>query len=314
MTTATAHPNIALVKYWGKQAKPGNIPVSPNLSITLSALETVTSVLDAEEERDEFWLNEERVTDSKVDGFLAKLRQEHNIGPLIIRSGNNFPTGAGLASSASGFAALITAINSHANLGMNVDLMSDWARQGSASAARSMYAGFVALLPPLWRAEPIAAPEHWPLQTVVAITDSEAKAVGSSEGMERSRLTSPFFKSWVQDGADDFALASDAISQRDFAALAQISELSCLKMHSVMLTSFPTLSYWNSATISCMDVIRELRAAGTPVFFTIDAGPQVKAICEVASVARVEQALAAVPGVQRTLTCAMGEGARVTSI
>jgi diphosphomevalonate decarboxylase len=313
MTTATAHPNIALVKYWGKQAKPGNLPVSPNLSITLSELETTTSVTDLDGEQDEFWLNDEHVADQKVDGFLSKLRQEYTVGPLMIRSQNNFPTGAGLASSASGFAALITAINSHANLGMNVDLMSDWARQGSASAARSMFAGFVALLPPLWRSHPIAPPEHWPLHTVVAITSSEKKAVGSSEGMERSRLTSPFFKNWVENGADDFAVASDAVNQRDFDALAQISESSCLKMHSVMLTSLPTLSYWNSATIGCMDVVRELRANGTPVFFTIDAGPQVKAICEATSVATVEQALAAVPGVLRTLSCAMGEGARVTS-
>ena len=161
----------------------------------------------------------------------------------------------------------------------------------------------------MWRAQPIAPAEHWQLRTVVAVTDTASKSVSSSEGMERSRLTSPFYKAWVNSSGDDFAAAFDAINGKDFDALAQIAEHSCLKMHSVMLTSKPALAYWNAATVACMDTVRALRDAGVPVFFTIDAGPQVKAICLPDCVDQVEEALQAVSGVQQTFSCGMGSGA-----
>ncbi len=309
MTVALAHPNIALVKYWGKQDKPGNIPATPNLSITLSELVTRTEV--EEHDSDELWLNGEPSNDAKVMRFLAALRNRYPIGYLKITSSNNFPTGAGLASSASGFAALMTAINSHARLGLNAEIMSEWARQGSASAARSMFAGYVALVPPLWRAQAFAPASHWPLQVVVAVTSHAAKAVSSTRGMELSRRTSPFYGSWLRAGGDDFAAASDAINNRDFAALAEVAELSCLKMHSVMLTTRPTLAYWNQATVAAMQTVRDLRSQGCGVFFTIDAGPQVKAVCLPEDAERVAAALAGIDGVQQILRCGLGEAAHV---
>lgn len=308
-TTAIAHPNIALVKYWGKQDKPGNFPATPNLSITLSELTTQTSVSD--NEQDEFWLNDQLISDTKVEKFLQQLRAEHDVPGLKIESSNNFPTGAGLASSASGFAALITAINQHAKLGLNAESLSQWARLGSASAARSIFGGVVALMPPVWRAESIFSTSHWPLETVVAITSDAKKTIGSTQGMQRSRDTSVFYRQWVSTSSDDFAVAYEAINDRNFNSLAVIAELSCLKMHSVMLTSIPTLSYWNPATIACMDTVRSLRADGVDVFFTIDAGPQVKAICLPESTTAVEHALQATPGVQRTVRCGMGAGAQI---
>ncbi|XOV83132.1 MAG: diphosphomevalonate decarboxylase [bacterium] len=309
MKHARAHPNIALIKYWGKQTREGNLPASPNLSITLDTLATDTVV--TAHTSDEIWLNQVQVADQKIMRFLQALRAEFDIAPVKIDTRNNFPTGAGLASSASGFAALICAINDHAKLGLDADLMSDWARRGSASAARSMFGGFVALVPPLWRAQPIAPASHWPLKTIVAITDEEQKPISSSEGMERSRLTSDFYTPWLRGAGDDFAAAFDAIDNKDFEALAAIAELSCLKMHSVMLTSVPTLSYWKPATLSCMDAVRELRQDGTPVFFTVDAGPQVKAVCEPHYASRVSEVLADVPGVLRTLTCGLGDAAHI---
>ncbi len=309
MTTATAHPNIALVKYWGKQQRPGNYPATANLSITLSDLVTTTTVSD--HPSDEFWLNGEHTQDPKVAQFLSSLRESHGVGPLKVDSHNNFPTGAGLASSASGFAALITAINAHAELNLDAAACSNWARQGSASAARSLFAGFVSLAPPGWQAECIAGAEHWPLDTIVAITSERQKTVSSTEGMNRSRLTSVYYSRWVETSQDDFTHGLNAIHNKDFEKLAEVAELSCLKMHSVMLTSVPTLMYWNPTTMACMDVVRSLRAAGTPVFFTIDAGPQLKAICEPGYSQRVAQALAEVSGVKRTLHCGMGGGACV---
>ena len=309
MTTAHAHPNIALVKYWGKQEKPGNLPATPNLSISLAGLTTVTHVSDAPS--DTFILNSKETSDPKLVRWLEALRGTFDVPPLQIDSGNDFPTSAGLASSASGFAALITAINAHCDLGLNQEMCSEWARVGSASAARSIFGGFVALVPPQWQAIPMAKRDHWPLEVVVAVTSNEPKSVNSGEGMERSRLTSPYYNAWVRDATTDFAAASEAIERRDFLSLAAVAELNCLKMHSIMLTSQPTLSYWTPASIACMDRVRSLREEGHDVFFTVDAGPQIKAVCLPASADAVASALSETPGVLEVIRSTLGEGARI---
>ena len=309
MTTAYAHPNIALVKYWGKQEKPGNLPATPNLSISLAGLTTVTHVSDAPS--DTFILNSKETSDPKLVRWLEALRGTFDVPPLQIDSGNDFPTSAGLASSASGFAALITAINAHCDLGLNQEMCSEWARVGSASAARSIFGGFVALVPPQWQAIPMAKRDDWPLEVVVAVTSNEPKSVNSGEGMERSRLTSPYYNAWVRDATTDFAAASEAIERRDFPSLAAVAELNCLKMHSIMLTSQPTLSYWTPASIACMDRVRSLREEGHDVFFTVDAGPQIKAVCLPASADAVASALSETPGVLEVIRSSLGEGARV---
>lgn len=309
MTTAHAHPNIALVKYWGKQEKPGNLPATPNLSISLAGLTTVTHVSDAPS--DTFILNSKETSDPKLVRWLEALRGTFDVPPLQIDSGNDFPTSAGLASSASGFAALITAINAHCDLGLNQEMCSEWARMGSASAARSIFGGFVALVPPQWQAIPMAKRDHWPLEVVVAVTSNEPKSVNSGEGMERSRLTSPYYNAWVRDATTDFAAASEAIERRDFPSLSAVAELNCLKMHSIMLTSQPTLSYWTPASIACMDRVRSLREEGQDVFFTVDAGPQIKAVCLPASADAVASALSETPGVLEVIRSSLGEGARV---
>ncbi len=307
--TAVAHPNIALVKYWGKQDKPGNIPATPNLSITLDHLTTTTTVLPADE--DTFVLDGRPTGDRKVTRFLATLREQFDVPPVRIESASNFPTGSGLASSASGFAALMVALNAHAELGLNAEIMSEWARTGSASAARSLFGGYVALVPPLWRAQQLAPAGHWPLATVVAITSEAPKAVGSTEGMERTRATSPYFNAWTRSSGDDFATVSEAVTTRDFAQLAAAAEHSCLKMHALMLSTRPALVYWNAATLQCMQAVAALRETGTPVFFTIDAGPQVKAVCLPEAAATVADTLGGIPGVLRTITCGLGDGARL---
>ena len=311
-TKAQAHPNIALVKYWGKQDKQGNLPATPNLSITLSNLTTTTEVQNKQNgTADEFHLNGEQVEDDKLHGWLQTLRKHFDVPAVVIKSANNFPTSAGLASSASGFAALITAINTHCDLGLNEEMRSNWARQGSASAARSIHGGFVALVPPQWEAMRLAPSAHWPLEVVVAVTSRAAKSVNSTQGMQRSKRTSPFYNAWLRGAADDYSAASEAISTRNFTQLAEVAELSCLKMHSLMLTSVPTLSYWTPASVACMDCIRNLRDQGHQVFFTVDAGPQIKAVCTAESRSAVSAALAQVPGVLEIIDCGLGEGARI---
>lgn len=307
-TIACAHPNIALIKYWGKAPGPGNVPAAPSLSVTLDTLATRTEIADAAV--DTFELNGRATADPKLAACLADLRAHHAVPPLAIRSRNNFPTAAGLASSASGFAALVTAVDAHCRLGMDAATRSVFARRASGSAARSIFGGFVALEGPAWAAAPILDADDWPLRVVVAVTAAGPKSVASSAGMRLS-MESPYYPAWVSSTHDDFRVALELVRARDFAGLADLAEYSCLKMHGLMLASRPGLLYWNGATMACLHRIRELRAAGLPVFFTVDAGPQVKAVCLPDAAGPVQAALAELPGVIEILEAGLGGGARV---
>lgn len=310
-TTACAHPNIALIKYWGKQAGAGNLPASPSLSITLDDLTTTTSVDEAKQ--DQILLNGEPTSDSKILGFLHTLRQRYAVPSLRIETHNNFPTAAGLASSASGFAALITAIDAHCELGMSDTVRSSFARQASGSAARSIFGGFVGLCGPDWVAQPVLGCADWPLKVVIAITDEGRKPVSSTEGMRAAEATSPYFPAWVSSTTADYQAALAQVASRDFPALAELAEASCLKMHALMLSTRPPMIYWRPATLACIDVVRTLRASGTAVFFTIDAGPQLKAVCLPEAADAVERTLSTVAGVLSTRVVGLGGGARIVS-
>ncbi len=315
--SAQAHPNIALVKYWGKRAGADNVPATPSLSITLDELRSHTHVsFDAGHRAREVILNGVVVVDAKIDACLDRLiaRARRTVPPVHVVTDNNFATAAGLASSASGFAALVCAVNAALNLRLSARELAIEARRASASAARSLYGGFVSLAgsddPDTWIAQPELDAAAWPLRVVIAVCAEERKAVSSSAGMTQSR-SSPFFDRWTVAGEEDFGAARQAVVTRDFAGLAAVAEANCLAMHAVMLSSRPALIYWNAATVACMHRIRELRAAGTTVFFTIDAGPQVKAVCEPAAAPRVRAALAELPGVKQVLDVGLGCGAQV---
>jgi diphosphomevalonate decarboxylase len=152
--------------------------------------------------------------------------------------------------------------------------------------------------------------EDWPLELVVAVTDESSKSVSSSVAMLRSAGTSPFYAAWVEQQEQDIATALDAVSSKDFSALAAVAEHNCLKMHSLIWTSRPPVMYWNQATMACMQTVRDLQADGVPVFFTIDAGPQLKAVCLADATDAVASALEATPGVIRILRSGLGAGAR----
>ena len=308
-TTAVAHPNIALIKYWGKENEAANIPATPSLSITLDTLTTTTRISNAGSDR--VFLDGMPVEDGKINACLAMLREDFPIPALEIASENDFPTAAGLASSASGFAALVTAIDAHCGLGLSDTERSRYARRASGSAARSIFGGFVGLSGPGWVAEPLLDAGDWPLNVVIAITDRSRKTVSSSAGMRRSRETSPYYDSWVRSTAGDYQAGLTAVAKRDFAGLAELAETSCLKMHGVMQSSLPAMIYWRPATVACMHAVRELRGDGLDVFFTIDAGPQLKAICTPDAREQVSARLSEIPGVLATESVGLGGGARI---
>lgn len=316
--SAIAHPNVALIKYWGKRDTAANLPATGSLSLTLSGIETRTRVAFA----DDLIADEVRVNDA-VDARAAQ-RVSHCLDRLRTIAGstqharvdseNNFPTGAGLASSASGYAALVTAAAAALGIAGHEEALANITREGSGSAPRSLYDGIVLLenAGDGISCRSVSAPEAWPLSVVVAVTSRAAKSVGSTTGMERSRVTSPYYAAWVDSHPADLNAALECVAQRDFARLAELSEHSCLKMHALAMSSRPAMVYWNAATVAAMHVVTELRAGGTPVFFTIDAGPQLKAVCEPAAVPAVRAALQEVPGVLELIECELGCGARPT--
>ena len=318
--TAEAHANIALVKYWGKHSVKDNIPATPSLSITLDALTTRTRIeVDASLKGDTITLNGEQLDAPKVNDCVARFRAlSENPFPFVkITSQNNFPTAAGLASSASGYAALVTALNELGSLNLSAKQLSIQARIASGSAARSIHGGFSYLntdtnnTSESWYATQLLGEQDWPMQVVIAICTEQKKSTSSSKGMQLSRDTSPYYGSWVESTKEDFKLCMQAVLNRDFEGLASISEHSCLKMHGLMLSTSPGLVYWNAATIECIHVLRALRDSGIAVFFTIDAGPQVKAVCLPEAVESVNQALSVVGGVHRTLVTDLGRSARI---
>lgn len=317
---AQAQPNIALVKYWGKRDAAFNLPVVGSISITLDSLWTRTAVrFDRGLAQDQFELNGNADAEEarRVGACLDLLRQRAGVDCRAhVSSRNNFPTAAGLASSASGFAALVTAGAQALGLSIDDTEKSALARRCSGSAARSIFGGYVE-----WargeRADGADSVAHellpaaaWPLRVAVAITSTAAKEVGSGPGMRRTAETSPFQQAWVDAQESDLAAARAAIAARDFARLAEVSEHSCLKMHGLALAAKPGLIYWNGATVEGMRRVRALRAQGVPVFFTVDAGPQVKAVCEPQALKQVAAALREVPGVLDVVDTGLGVGAR----
>lgn len=311
--TAKAQPNIALIKYWGKRDKSRNLPAVGSISITLSELFTEMRV-----ERDE---------SLQEDSLLVNAREDHEMLPRISRcldavigkrrsavrvvSECNFPIAAGLASSASAFAALVVAASEAFEQPRDTAYLARLAGQASGSAARSLYGGFVELEN---RGDDIAVrslldADEWPLRIVIAITAPGPKPLSSGDAMEISRRSSLFYDRWVEQQRADLDQARAAIATRDFDKLSAIAEHNCLKMHSVMWASRPPTIYWNRATLACMQTIRELQSQGIAVFFTIDAGPQLKAICLPDDAESVGDALRATAGVSDLMVSGLGNGA-----
>jgi len=313
--SAQAQPNIALVKYWGKRDRGRNLPAVSSLSLTLDTLWTRMSVRFGEQPRDTL-----KVNGQDAPGMLGRVsycldlvagKDREQAGVV---SESNFPIGAGLASSAAAFAALVVAANEAAGTDLDTLSLARLAGAVSGSAARSLYGGFVELTAgdEYIDVHALVDGDEWPVEVIVAVTEEAAKPVGSGDAMIRSATTSPFYASWLERQSADLEQARQALAQKDFGSLAAVSEHSCLKMHSVMWTSRPPIVYWNKATLACMETVRSLQAEGLGVFFTIDAGPQVKAICLPEAGDTVLTALAQTPGVLRTMRSGPGVGATLT--
>jgi diphosphomevalonate decarboxylase len=315
--TARAQPNIALIKYWGKRDGRRNLPAVGSISVTLDELYTTMRVeLDGALDRDELQINgrDARSMLPRVSRCLDTVLGADRLRARVT-SESNFPIAAGLASSASSFAALVVAASRAGGRTSTVDELAGLAGRASGSAARSLYGGFVELrnTDDGIAVSTILDSDAWPLRVVAAVTSTAAKPVGSGDAMELSRRTSPFYSRWVEEQDMDLATARDAIIVRDFGKLASVAEHNCLKMHSVMWASRPPVVYWNAATLACLERVRELQAQGVGAFFTIDAGPQVKVVCLPADESRVVDAVSTIDGVEAVLSSGIGMGAALVN-
>lgn len=316
--TAIAHPNIALIKYWGNRDNPLRLPANGSMSMNLDGLFTRTTVSFGNAKTDSLSINGfesrgkglERVADildlvREMAGIHARAR---------VTSENNFPTGAGIASSAAAFAALALAASKAAGLSLSEPELSRLARRGSGSASRSIPGGFVE-----WQmgsgdmdsfAFSIAAPDHWDLCDCVAIVSAGHKKTGSTEGHAIAG-TSPLQSARLADTTRRLDLCRRAVLERDFNAMAEIMELDSDMMHAVMMTSSPALHYWQPASMTVMQSVRAWRAEGLPVAYTVDAGPNVHVLCPSGVQKEAEARLRNLPGVENVLVASVGGPARL---
>ena len=313
---ARAHANIALAKYWGKLESGKNLPAVPSLSLTLDALVTTTTVeFDPALTEDELVLDGRPARDKekvRVVGLLDQVRAATKSSTRArVTSANSFPTAAGLASSASGFAALALAASRAAGLDSSPREVSALARAASVSAARSLYGGYVVLPTGASFAEPLAPGSHFPLSMLVALTRAGEKAVGSTEGMLRTAKTSPYYRGWVEHAPHLFERIRTAVLARDLSVLGPAMEASALAMHASMFAADPPIVYFSPATLSVMEKVREVRAGGIPAYFTMDAGPHVKVVTAPGNAEKVATELGACPGVLQVIRCGAGGDASV---
>jgi diphosphomevalonate decarboxylase len=318
--TAQSSPNIAFIKYWGNRDSGLRLPVNGSISMNLDGLFTRTTVSFGAMEQDSLSINGHTITGkglARVSGILDVVRQSAGMTLRAeVVSENNFPTGAGIASSASAFAALALAATKAAGLDWREAQISRLARLGSGSASRSIPGGFVEWMMGTGDedsvAVSIAPPEHWALADCVAIVAAGHKETGSTEGHALAP-TSPLQAARVQDAARRLDACRRAILERDFAAFAQIIELDSDMMHAVMMTSQPQLFYWKPATLAVMESVRLWRAAGLDVAYTIDAGPNVHVLCPQSISGEVASKLQAIAGVEKVLQASVGGAARIQS-
>jgi len=328
VSTFLATPNIAVVKYWGKRNNTLNLPDNGSISVTMDdGLRSITSVhFDGLMRHDRLVLNGKEAHEgelARASAVLDAVRKAAGIGTRAnVVSKNNFPTAAGIASSASGFAALACAAADAAGLKASSKQLSIFARLGSGSACRSVLGGFVE-----WKmgsrkdgsdsyAVQIAPASHWPaLRNVIAITDPERKKLGSADGMEITTRTSTLYPERVKSRPKILAHMRRAILKRDLPSFLELAMRESSHMHAVMLDSFPPIIYLNDISRDIMAGVHDFNGKKGKICagYTFDAGPNAHIYTSEEYVEEIEGMLRSIHGIHRMIVCRPGNGPRKLS-
>jgi diphosphomevalonate decarboxylase len=297
--TARAYTNIALIKYWGKKDKALKLPWTSSLSLTLDKFYTDTKSTIIDNDHDVVYLNDELLDDSsslRIRNYLDVVRKMYGFNDhLQINSTNHVPLSAGFASSASGFAALAASVNETMNLNLSNKEISILARNGSGSATRSIYGGFVEWIAGNSNetsfAEPIDENPDIDIVLLSVVISEAEKSISSTKGMELSVKTSPFYSNWSTLVASEIIKIKQAIANKDLQQIGEIAEHNALSMHALTLSAQPPYTYFAPETIRIIQIVKTLRQQGFLAYVTIDAGPNVKIICSKQSVKAVKDYL-----------------------
>jgi diphosphomevalonate decarboxylase len=280
-STAIAHSNTALIKYWGKQNEKLIIPMNNSISLTNSALTTTTTVEFSQKFSDDiFILNEQSQYGKTKDRVINHLNLIRNLANSTLKakvvSKNNFPTASGLASSASGFAALTLATCSALNLKKNKKELSMISRRGSGSSCRSIFGGFVEWVKEDENGDSFAkqlADENWfDIRDIVIVLNASKRKISTRDAMKISKKTSPYFDMRIENIDDQLERLRKAIKEKNFTLIGEITEIDCLNLHFIAMTSKPTQIFWTADTLNIMLIIAELRENGIDAYYTIDTG------------------------------------------
>lgn len=319
--TAVANSNIALIKYWGKANDKLFLPTNSSLSITLDGLNSHTTVeFSPDYKEDIVNIDGKNMEGEKREKVVKQLNLIRNIANSNLKakvvSKNNFPSAAGMASSASGFAALTVA--ACASLGINLDKkqLSILSRQGSGSSCRSIYGGYVEWVKSNKSedsyAMQIADKDYFDIRDVIAIVEQEEKKISSRAGMTETIKTCPLYSSRVNAAEENLIKIKKAIREKSFSDIGKIAEFDCLLMHATMLTTLPPLIYWSPETIKIIKLIQEWREEGLEAYFTIDAGPNVHILSLPENVKEIEGRLRELKGVRNIMSCKIGGDSRLS--
>ena len=316
--TAIAPANIAFIKYWGKKNEELRLPENGSISMNLSNLLTITTVeFNRNLEKDKVFIDgrEDLSERKRVIQHLDRIR---NLAKLKLKakvvSKNNFPSGTGLSSSASGFAALTLVGVKAAGLTLSEKEMSILARQGSGSACRSVPSGFVEWLNGKTNntsyAVSIYSPDYWDIADVVVVVGSEKKGTSSTKG-QKIAASSPFFEVRLSKIKAKIERNKNLIKEKNFPKFGELIEAEALELHAIMLTSTPSLIYWLPNTIRIMKLVKKWRSNGLLVYFTINTGQDVHLICQKKDVGKLCSRLKKVEEIKNVIVNFPSLGARI---
>jgi diphosphomevalonate decarboxylase len=318
--TAIAPSNIAFIKYWGRKDEILRLPQNGSISMNLSHLLTTTTVeFHPDFVEDTFIINgtQQPMEGNRVVKHLDRVRALANIQTKAkVQTENNFPTGTGLSSSASGFAALTVAAAQAAGLHLSEKALSILARQGSGSACRSIPDGFVEWLDgdtsDTSYATSLYPATYWGLVDIVAVVSKERKDVSTSEG-QKLVGSSPFFAVRKAHMPEKIAAIKSYLAAQDFEHFGELIEAEALELHAIMLTSRPSLVYWLPGSLLIMKLVKKWRSQGVPVYFTINTGQDIHLICEKKHSDKVIELLGTVEDVLKIIRNTTSIGTRLIS-